>query len=211
MCYKNYLFLLQMKSIDDKILAKINRKKAGHIFIYKDFAGLGKASAIRVALHRLVKKGVIQRLIPGLFVIPQSSKILNQEIMPDIESIAQAIARRDNAKIIPTGIYALYTLGISTQIPLNPVFLTDAKDRHIKIGNTLIRFKKANPKKLALKGKISRLAILAMMEIGKNNLSQSDIKKIIALLKKEDIKHLKHDLALAPQWIAELINKELNK
>lgn len=39
--------------------------------------------------------------------------------MPSIEQIAEMIARRDKARIVPTGIYALNKLGISTQVPMN--------------------------------------------------------------------------------------------
>jgi hypothetical protein len=96
-------------------------------------------------------------------------------------------------------------------VPLNIVYLTNGKDRKIKIGEAFIRFKKASLKKLALKGKISQLAILAMIEIGKDKLTPVEINKIINLLKKENIDDLKHDMTLAPQWVAEIINNGLKK
>lgn len=199
-----------MHSLDDKILAKITKQPDGHIFVYTDFDTLGNASAIRVAIHRLVKKGIIERIIPGLFVKPTTSKLLNKTVSPSLDKVAQAIARKDNAKITPTGVFAMYALGLSTQIPLNIVYLTDGKARKIKVGKSAIVFKKTSPKKLALKGKISKLAILAMSEIGKEKLRPNEIDKIIKALKNEDIKHLQHDLLLAPQWIAETITKGLN-
>lgn len=198
-----------MYSLDDEILKTMNNHEDGYIFVYRDFDTLGYATAIRVAMHRLVKKGVIKRIIPGLFVKPSTSKLLNKTINPNLDKVAQAIARRDSAKIIPTGIFALYVLGLSTQVPLNLVYLTDAKARKIKVGNSTITFKKASPKKLALKGKISKLAILAMSEIGKNHLEPIEIDKIVAALKEEDIDDLQHDLRLAPQWIAETITQAL--
>jgi len=142
-------------------------------------------------------------------VKPVTSKLLNKTIHPNLDKIAHAIARRDKAKIIPTGVFALYALGLSTQIPLNLVYLTDGKARKIKVGKSTIVFKKTSPKKLALKGKLSKLAILAMSEIGKDKLTPLEIEKIINSLKKENINDLKHDLLLAPQWIAETINKGL--
>lgn len=198
-----------MKSIDDYILELINKKKSGTIFVYNDFKTLGSLSAIRVAMHRLVKKGVLQRIIPGLFVKPVTSKLLNKTVSPDLDKIAHAIARKDASKITPTGIFALNALGLSNQVPLNLVYLTDGKPRKIKIGKNTIEFKKSTPKKLALKGKYSKLAILAMSEIGKGKLSELEIEKIINILKHENIDDLKHDLLLAPQWIAEIINKGL--
>ena len=198
-----------MPSIDDYILQIINKKKPGTIFVFNDFKTLGNLPAIRVAMHRLVKKGILQRVIPGLFVKPTTSKLLNKTISPNLDKVAHAIARKDYAKITPTGIFALYALGLSTQIPLKLVYLTDGKARKIKVGKSTIEFKKASPKKLALRGKLSKLAILAMSEIGKGKLSQIEIEKIINALKKENIDDLKHDLLLAPQWIAETIHKGL--
>ena len=198
-----------MYSLENQILEKINSHKNGHIFVYNDFDKLANPTAIRVAMHRLVKKGVLQRIIPGLFVKPTTSKLLNKIISPNLDKVAYAIARKDNARITCTGIFALYALGLSTQIPLNLVYLTDGKARKIKVGKSTIVFKKASPKKLALKGKISKLAILAMSEIGKDHLKPTEINKIMTALKEEEIDDLKHDLLLAPQWIAGTITKEL--
>lgn len=198
-----------MYSLDNKIFDKINNQKDGSIFVYTDFERLANPTTIRVAMHRLVKKGVLQRIIPGLFVKPTTSKLLNKTISPNLDNVAHAIARRDNAKITPTGVFALYALGLSTQIPLNLVYLTDGKARKIKVGKSTIVFKKASPKKLALKGKISKLVILAMSEIGKYHLKPLEINKIMSALKEENIDNLKHDLQLAPQWIAETITNAL--
>ncbi len=198
-----------MYSLDDQILKEVNSHEHGHIFVYNDFAALANPTAIRVAMHRLVKRGVLERIIPGLFVKPTVSKLLNKTITPSLDKVAEAIARKDNAKITPTGVFALYALGLSTQIPLNLVYLTDGKARKIKVGKSIIAFKHASPKKLALKGKISKLAILAMSEIGKHNLTALEIKRIAQALKQEKIDDLKHDLQLAPQWVATTINEAL--
>ncbi len=198
-------------SIDDYILDRFSRKKRGIIFSINNFSDLGKAEAVRVALHRLVKKGLIQRVARGLYVKPQISKLLNKEVMPDLDKVAKAIAKRDKARIIPTGSFALNALGLSTQIPLKIVYYTDGKARKVKIGKHTITFKKTSPKKLSFKGKISKLAILAMSEIGKGKLTENEKSKIIALLKRESIADLKHDLNIAPQWIAEIINDGIKK
>ncbi len=55
--------------------------------------------------------------------------------MPSIEQIAETITRRDKARIVPTGIYALNRLGISTQVPMNIVYLTDGVTRKVSLGN----------------------------------------------------------------------------
>ncbi len=135
--------------------------------------------------------------------------ILNKLILPSLDEIAIAIVKRDKARIIPTGSFVLYSLELSEQIPLNIVCYTDGKVRKIKLDNGTISFKKASSKKLALRGKISKLVVLLLSEIGKDNLTENEENKIQSLLQQENKEDLMHDLKLALQWIAEIMAKNL--
>lgn len=123
--------------------------------------------------------------------------------------MAEAIAKRDRIRTVPTGSYALNALGLSTQVPMNIVLLTDGSPREIKIGKRTIKFKKTTPKNLLAKGKISRLVIQALKEIGNGKVTAEEEQKILDLLRKEDMKDLKHDIALAPVWIQKIMKKAL--
>lgn len=94
-------------------------------------------------------------------------------IYPSTEDIAKAIAKRDKATIVPPGSLALNSLGLSTQVPLNVVYLTDGSARKIDLGKRKIIFKKTSPRNLAALGSISKLAIQALKEIGKDNLKEN--------------------------------------
>lgn len=102
---------------------------------------LGNHNAIRKALERLVKSNEIERLAPGIYFRPEISDLLGK-LTPSIEKIAVAIAKRDRATIVPTGSYAMYKLGLTTQVPLNILFYSDTSARKIKIGKQIIIFKK---------------------------------------------------------------------
>lgn len=195
-------------SIDNKVEQIVKKHKEGRILFSEDFLDLGNPGAVKVALHRLVNKGQLTRLARGVYVKPQYSKLVG-EVLPTTENVAIAIAKRDKARIMPTGLYAIHVLGLSTQIPLNLVYLTDGSPRTITIGNRTIKFKKTTPRNLALKGEISMLVIQALKEIGKNNATKEELNKIKELLEKEDYKILKHNISLAPQWIAEIMAKVL--
>ena len=93
---------------------------------------------------------------------------------------------------------------------MNIVLLTDGSPREIKVGKRTIKFKKTTPKNLLAKGKISRLVIQALKEIGNGKVTADEEQKIIDLLRKEDIKDLKHDIALAPVWIQKIMKIALN-
>jgi len=197
-----------MKSVETHILEKIRTIPKGVLIFPEDLQHLGSAEAVRVALHRLEKESILNRVAQGIYVRPKISKLIGQ-LVPSAEEVAEAIAKRDRIRTLPTGSYALNAIGLSTQVPMNIVLLTDGSPRIIKVGKRTIQFKKTTPKNLMAKGKISRLAIQALKEIGNGKVTEEEERKILALLKREDEKDLKHDIALAPVWIQKIMRKAL--
>jgi hypothetical protein len=198
-----------MQSIENQIEKSITRKPKGFLVMPNDYIKYGSSEAIRKALSRLEDKKVIVRVAHGIYVRPKISELIGP-ILPSAEEIAEAIAKRDKIRTVPTGSYALNALGLSTQIPMNIVLLTDGSPRVIKIGKRTIKFKKTTPKNLMAKGKISRLAIQALKEIGNGKVSDQKEQRIVTLLKKENQKYLLHDIALAPVWIQKIMKKAIN-
>lgn len=60
-----------------------------------------------------------------------------------------------------------------------------------------------------MKGKISKLVVQALKEIGKENTTELQLNTIKSLLSKENKNDLKHDIALTPQWIGEIMANAL--
>lgn len=198
------------ESIEIQILNRIKKAKRGVPFFAKSFITIGTQDAVRQALVRLVKAKELQRVATGMYIRPQIDRIIGK-ITPGIEAIAKGIAKRDKARIVPTGLYALNRLGLSTQMPTNIIYLTDGAARKIKIGNRHITFKKATPRNVAAVGEISRLCIQALREIGKEHVTEDEIKKIQHELLKEKPTRLEHDIRLAPAWIREIMKPVLKK
>lgn len=195
-----------MKSTAELIDKRIKSKAKGTILFPADFTDLGTSEAIRLHLFRLEKEGLIKRISQGIYVRPRESKLLGT-LTPSAEEVANSIAKRDRIRCIPTGSYALHALGLSTQVPMKIVLLTDGSSRVIHIGNRTITFKKTTPKFLLTKGKISGLVIQAIKEIGKDKMSTEEEQRILYLLKKESSKNLAHDITLAPVWIQKIMQK----
>jgi ribosomal protein S19E (S16A) len=195
-------------SIEAKILQGIEALPKGELLLPADFSDLGSSEAVRLSLFRLEKQGMISRVAQGIYVRPKESSFIGM-LMPTAEEVAEAIAKRDRIRTIPTGGYALNALGLSTQVPMNIVLLTDGSAREIKVGKRTIKFKKTTPKNLLAKGKISRLVIQALKEIGNGKVKKEEEQKILNLLKKEDENDLRHDIALAPVWIQKIMKKAL--
>ena len=195
-------------SIEGKIVAQIEALPKGELLLPVDFQELGSSEAIRLALFRLEKEGFIIRVAQGIYVRPKESNLIGK-LTPSAEEVADAIAKRDRIRTVPTGSYALNALGLSTQVPMNLVMLTDGSPREIKVGKRTIKFTKTTPKNLLAKGKISRLVIQALKEIGNGKVTADEEQKILELLRKEDVKNLKHDIALAPVWIQKIMKQAL--
>lgn len=197
-----------MQSVEKHIEKSIISKPKGSLFLPDDYLSFGSSDAIRKALDRLENKKVIVRVAHGIYVRPKISKLIGL-LTPSAEEVAEAIIKRDRIRTLPTGSYALNALGLSTQVPMNIVLLTDGSPRVIKVGKRTIKFKKTTPKNLLAKGKISSLVIQALKEIGNGKVKAEEEQKILELLKKEDEKDLKHDIALAPVWIQKIMKKIL--
>ena len=198
-----------MQSIEKQIERSIKSKKRGTLIMPDDYLSYGTSDAIRKALDRLEDKKVILRVAQGIYVRPKVSTLIGP-LVPTAEEVAKAIAKRDRVRTVLTGSSALNALGLSPQVPMNIVLLTDGSPRSVKVGVRTIKFKKTTPKNLMAKGKVSSLVIQALKEIGNGNIKAEEERKIIELLKKEDKKNLKHDLALAPVWVKKIMKKALD-
>lgn len=194
----------QSESIQKAVENRINRMRNGTVVIPRQFSRLGTDVAIRTALQRLCAQKKLVRLTAGVYLLPKKDPILGF-IYPSLEEIAEAIAKRDGAKIRPTGVFALNQLGLSTQVPTNHVYITNGQHRVIKVGKAKILFKHAAPKKFETKGKISSLLIPALEALGKDHLTEAVSNKVKELIAKEKPLTLERDLQSAPGWVRKYI------
>jgi hypothetical protein len=180
----------------------------GSILFNDDFQEYGNNESVKKALIRLQEKGILVRLARGIYLLPKIDKELGI-LYPSTEEIAKAIARRDKARIYPTGVIALNKIGISPQVPMKFVYLTDGATRTVYVGKRTIMFRKTSPKNLLLKGKISGLVIQALKTIRQHNVDDQIIEIIKSNLIKEKKENILHDARLSPAWIKEILLQTL--
>ena len=198
-----------MNSTARKIENSIENLGRGKIFFADDFVSMGSAENIRQTLLRCAKSNKIVRVAKGIYYYPQiDDKLGLGALIPSYDQIANAIAERAHARIIPTGDYALNVLGLSTQVPMNSVYLTDGTPRKIEIsGGRGIVFKKTTPKNLSFKNRLAMLITSALKSIKQENVTPEQIEHIGKLLRKEDKDSVLADLALMPIWIRKIVTK----
>lgn len=194
-----------IQTAKNKIETKILKSSRGELFFADDFKKFGTPENIRLTLFRLENEGLIERLAHGIYIKPKVEPLLGS-IYPNIEEVAKEIAKRDKARIAPTGVMALYLLGLTTQVPLKAVFLTDGSQREIKIGNRTIKFKRTVPKSFAIKDELLHLIVQAFKEIGQHAITEEFLTNMKPSIKKLGEKVVSSQLGYAPVWIQKQIN-----
>ena len=195
-------------SVRERISDFIEKQPNGTVFFPQDFKTLGSPEAIRIALYRMVKNKEIMRYDQGIYYCPEEDSIIGK-VRPSLREVAYAIAKRDKARIIPTGVSALNLLGLSPQIPTKEVYLTDGSPRKILINRSTLLFKRTSTKNLSFTGELTSLVVQALKAIGKDNLTDDIELKVIQFLKKEDKATVLKDSVLAPNWITKIFRKAI--
>jgi hypothetical protein len=198
-----------MQGVEHKIHTKIKYGGRGKIYFSTDFVKCGTPESVTKALTTLCKKGVLIRISRGIYLYPKFSELLNDFAYPSLDDIAKEIAKRDKARIVPTGVQAQNILGLSTQVPMNVVYLTDGSPRRIKIGaGKGILFKHTSPKNLSFKSDLVMLVVFALKDLGEEKASSEEIEKIKAILSAHETKdNILKDIELSPAWIRKLLLK----
>lgn len=192
--------------VENKALRIIQGHGAGWVFTPRDLTTLGDPRSVGMALTRLVRKGKIRRLARGLYDYPRQHPTLGK-LAPSPDIIAKAIAGRHAIRLQPSGAYAANLLGLSNQVSMRIVFLTDGPSRLVKVGKQQIILKHTTPQNMATAGTISGLVIQALRHIGKQHVDDSVVNLLSRRLNREEKKQLLKDLRHAPAWIAQIMRR----
>jgi hypothetical protein len=194
------------QSIDNKIINRIYGHGKGWVFTPVHFSDLGSRDAVASALRRYRQSGLIRQLARGLYDYPRTDPELGV-LSPSPDAIARALAGRDVVRLQPSGAYAANLLGLSTQIPMKIVYLTDGRSRTVQIGKQKIILKQTTPRNMATAGRISGLVIQTLRHLGQKHVDDDIIARLDRRLDDDSKKQLLKDLRFAPAWIAEIMRR----
>lgn len=190
-------------SVLDDIRNKIEKSKEGTLFFNNSFPEYDD-EYVRQILSDLAEQGLVVRIAFGIYLKPMVSRF--GIVYPSVNEIVVAIAKRDNAQVLPTGNTAMNQLGLSEQIPMNSEFITSGSARVIKIGNRTIRLRRSVPKNFAYKGELMPVLVQAMKAIGKDNLTEEHKGQIRRLLAEHPEEQTwQQDIQLAPAWVRKVV------
>jgi len=192
-----------MTTVQERVRTRILRRMQGKVFTPKDFLDIAGRDATDQTLSRLVRAGDLERLGRGLYHSPQFNVRLGIRLAPDPDEIAEALGRQTGSRVAPSGAVAANRLGLSTQVPAKPVYLTDGRTRRVKVGNFVVEIRHVAPKELPSGSRTSALVFQALRHLGPKAVDDRIVAKIRKVLTAKQRRELLRDARYATDWIAE--------
>ena len=159
-------------------------------------------------LSELTTEGMLVKIAHGIYAKPRRSKF--GVVLPSVDKVVQAIATRDNAKVLPSGMTALNALGLSTQVPMNYTYLTTGSERTVNLSNRKVVLKRGVPKNFCYGTRLISLLVQALKALKKENVGESELNVIRQLVLKEtDKETLIKDVDMMPAWMKRIIKPML--
>lgn len=199
-----------MQAIEQKILSRIYGRGRGWAFTKTDFVAAFGEVNIHQALSTLARAGTIRRVCHGVYDYPRYSELLGQPLSPDIDQVAQALARKFNWRIQPSGEAALNLIGLSTQVPGRWIYLSDGPSREYAIGDDgrqILAFRKSPLKDTGFKYRESGLLVQALKALGKEHVDSAVIESLRRWLDPELRRHILRDTQAVAGWILQIIKQ----
>jgi len=192
--------------IASKIKHRIIGKGRGAIFAPSDFLDIGSRASVDQALSRLADHGVIRRLTRGLYDYPKKSPRFGY-LSPSADDVAQAVARKDNQVLQPSPAMAANQLGLSTQVPSKPTYMTDGPTRTKTIGRQVVQFRNASSKTLVGAGQKTGTVFQALRYVGKDRVDDQVIGKLARSLDDKDRALLSKQSKHVPAWMHPVVQQ----
>ncbi len=198
------------ESVDSQILVRIKKHGKGWVFSPADFLDLGSRNAVASTLKRMKAANTIRQLARGLYDYPRQDDKLGP-LSPTTDAIAKALKEKDDTRLQPSGAHAANILGLSAQVPIRTIYLSDGRARKVLIGKRQILLKHTSSRQMATAGRISGTVIQALRWLGQSNMDENVITILKRRLSKHDKQQLLEDIRYAPTWATEIIRQVANK
>ena len=188
------------------MLNRIRTKGRGWVFVPRDFLDLGSRAAIDQALRQLTTRDVIRRLGQGVYDYPKQHDWFGT-LSPSVDRIAHALARSTQSAIQISGAHAANALGLTTQVPAKPIYLTDGNHRSVDVGPYTLQFRRAAPRNFLAAGKPAGDVFQALRYLGSRGVDHTTASKLRSALDdraKQDLFRVRDD---TPAWMRPIIDQ----
>lgn len=190
-----------------EILSRIRNFESNQVFIANDFFDIAGYETVRSTLNRLVEDKEIIRIMKGIYYKPKYIALIGEYEVPSVNEVANAIARKYNWTIAPSGNTALNLLGLSTQVPAKWTYISDGRYASFSFGNVTIEFKRRNNGDISKMSTLTAMVIQSIKAIGKDKIIPEQIDYLREKLSNREKSELLADGKTTSAWVYGIIKK----
>lgn len=190
-----------------EILNRIENFESNQVFIANDFFDIAGYETVRSTLNRLVEDKVIIRIMKGIYYKPKYIELIGEYEAPSVNEVANAIARKYNWTIAPSGNTALNLLGLSTQVPVKWTYISDGRYANFSFGNVTIEFKRRSNGDISKMSTLTSMVIQSIKAIGKDKITNEQIDYLKKKLSDKEKSELLSDSKTTSAWVYGVIKK----
>ncbi|WP_394375907.1 DUF6088 family protein [Stutzerimonas frequens] len=158
------------QSTSTRIAQRIKRLPKGQPFSIRRFAEIGTRNAVYKAIALLINRGELERLHRGIYMRPKPSRYVTR-YRPSAWEVVRLVARQNRQTLQIHGANAVRMFGLSTQIPLVPIYYTSGPSRSFHFGKGEVRLIHAPPFVMQHAGTEVGTALSALFYLGKEGVT----------------------------------------
>ncbi|GAC1032772.1 DUF6088 family protein [Pseudomonas sp. No.21] len=186
------------QSVSARIAQRVKRLPKGQPFSISHFTGFGTKNAVSKAIARLVNRGELERVYRGIYMRPKPGLYVARA-RPNLWELISVIARQKHLSLQIHGANAVRRFGLSTQMPLIPIYYTNGASRSVFIGKAEVRLIHAAPMVMQHAGTEAGMAISALFYLGKEGATPECTAAIKKALRPDDL--IKLMTSKIPKWM----------
>jgi hypothetical protein len=146
------------------------------------------------------------RAARGLYIRPVETRFGQRA--PAAEKVAQAIGRALGETVVQSGAAAANKLGLTTQVPVRPVYLTSGPSRRLYLGKQLVELRHAKPWQLVEPHTNAGEALRALAWMGRSQ-SRAASAKLNSKLTSDEVQVLACLRTALPGWLAQAVSEAM--
>lgn len=153
-----------MQVLTEQIMERAKALPEGAPIAAKALLHLGSRAGVDQALSRLVRRGQLLRAGRGLYVRPLESRFGIRT--PSVEKVVLAVGIQRGEVVASNGAAAANALGLTTQVPIRMIYLTNGPSRTLSLGKQVVELKHAPAWQLLLADRPAGEAVRALAWLG---------------------------------------------
>ena len=167
---------------------------------------LGKRAAVDQALSRLARSGKLMRICQGVYMRMVDTRF--GRCTPSIGTALRNLSALWGETFVPCGGSAANRLGLTTQNPIQEVYLTSGRDRRLRFGGIKVELRHAPRWQLAAPHRKAGDVIRALAWLGPDEVNEG-LEAVLPTLSAEDLEELSAVRAIMPIWMAEPVSARI--